>query len=227
MKVKPRMIAKICIDIAMTISLLLLMPYQLIGEKPHEYIGIVMFILFIIHHILNRAWSKNILKGKYNARRITQSLLVLLILLCMLGSMISGIIISRYAFVSLNIQNGAATARSMHMLCAYWGFIFMSLHLGFHWNMMIAMAKNTFPPIKGKSVMVARVIAVVIAVYGVAAFIKRDIWNYITLKNHFAFFDFSEPVIFFILDYLAIMGLFVFIGHYLSKGLIRLQKNVR
>ena len=48
------------------------------------------------------------------------------------------------------------------------------------------------------------------------------------LQVHFIFFDYSEPVIFFILDYVEAMGLFVLIGHYLVKGLTggrRKQKN--
>lgn len=221
---KPKMITKICVDIAMTVALLLLMPYQLIGEEAHEWIGVVMFVLFLTHHLLNRAWSKNILKGKYSARRTCQSVLVVFILLCMIGSMVSGIILSRYVFASLDIRAGAASARSIHMLCAYWGFVFMSVHLGFHWNMMIVMAGKAFSRTagevaSGKSI-VMRAIAVLIAVYGIIAFVKRDIWNYMILKNHFAFFDMSEPVIFLLLDYLAVMGLFVFIGHYLSKGLL-------
>lgn len=221
---KPRMIIKICVDIAMTIALLLLMPYQLIGEAAHEWIGVVMFVLFLTHHLLNRAWSKNILKGKYSMRRTCQSVLVVFILLCMIGSMVSGIILSRYVFASLDIRAGAASARSIHMLCAYWGFVFMSVHLGFHWNMMIVMAgkawKKTTESFISAGVVIMRILAVCIAAYGIVAFIKRDIWNYMILKNHFAFFDMSEPVIFFLLDYLAVMGLFVFIGHYLSKGLL-------
>ena len=227
---KPGMIIKICVDIAMTVALLLLMAYQLVGDKEHEWIGIIMFVLFVLHHILNRGWIRNILRGKYYARRIVQALLVFMILLCMVGSMVSGIMLSRYLFVMLNIRGGTALARSVHMLCAYWGFVFMSIHLGFHWNMMIAMAGKVFPKKQGEhakvGIIIMRVIAVVIAVYGMFAFVKRDIWNYMILKNHFAFFDFSESVIFFLLDYLAVMGLFVFIGHYLSRGLLRLDKSL-
>lgn len=72
---------------------------------------------------------------------------------------------------------------------------------------------------------IMQVLAVLIAGYGVFAFIKRDIWNYMTLKNHFAFFDFSEPVTFFLLDYLAVMGLFVFIGHYFGRILMLWNKS--
>ena len=48
------MIAKICVDIGMTAALLLLMPYELVGQAAHEWIEIGIFILFIIHHILGR-----------------------------------------------------------------------------------------------------------------------------------------------------------------------------
>ena len=220
----PRMMIKIGVDIAMTLSLLLLMAYQLIGENAHEWIGILMFVLFVVHHLLNGAWSKNLLRGKYNTRRICQTALVFLILLCMLGSMVSGIILSRYVFTFLKIRSGIAWTGRVHMLCAYWGFVFMSIHLGFHWNMMIAMTRKALPQAmagSAVSTVVSRVIAALIAIYGMVAFGKRDIWNYLILKNHFAFYDFSEPVIFFLLDYLAVMGLFVVIGHYLSKVLLK------
>lgn len=218
---KNKMIAKIGIDIAMTIALILLMAYQLIGEEAHEWIGILMFLLFIMHHFLNRAWGKNIIRGKYNARRYCQTILVILILLCMIGSMSSGIILSRYVFAPLNIHGGISWARSVHMLCAYWGFILMSIHLGFHWNRMINIAERATKKISTKTNIVLRAIAALIAIYGMIAFIKRDIWNYITFKNHFAFYDFSEPIVFFLFDYLAVMALFVCVGHYVSKWLMR------
>lgn len=38
----------------MTVALLLLMAYGLVGEAAHEWIGMGMFALFVAHHILNR-----------------------------------------------------------------------------------------------------------------------------------------------------------------------------
>ena len=109
------------------------------------------------------------------------------------------------------------------MLCAYWGFVFMSLHLGFHWNMIIVMAGKTIPKAPAGGRIALRVLSVLFAGYGVVAFVKRDIWNYLILKNHFAFYEFSEPVAFFLLDYLAVMGLFVAIGYYVNKTLSKFQ----
>ena len=52
-------VLKIIVDIAMTAALLLLMAFELVGRQAHEWSGIVMFVLFVIHHILNRKWTSS------------------------------------------------------------------------------------------------------------------------------------------------------------------------
>lgn len=224
---KPKLIAKITIDIAMTAVLLLLMTFELIGAAAHEWLGIGMFALFVVHHILNGKWSKGIFKGKYTPFRVIQTALVFLVLLSMLGSMISGIILSRHALAFLPINGGQAFARTLHMLSAYWGFVLMSIHLGMHWSMMLNMAKRVFKKPSAVRKWVLRLIALGISGYGVYVFIKRDIGGYMILKNQFAFFDFDEPLIFFILDYISAMCLFAAFGHYLSLIVRRFQSNPR
>lgn len=211
--------AKTAVDILMTLCLLFLMPYELIGEAIHEWIGAGMFLLFIIHHILNRKWTGNLTKGRYTPLRIIQTILVILILVCILGSMVSGIILSRHVFAFLEIRGLSAPARVIHMTCAYWGFVLMSLHLGIHWGMMMGMAGKMFPKPSKTRTWILRLAGIGIAGYGVYAFIKRDILSYLLMQVQYVFFNFEEPVIFFILDYMAAMGLFVFIGYYLRKGL--------
>ena len=56
-EMKPKIKLKICIDILMTAALLFLMPYELVGRVAHEWIGTEIFLLFILHHILNRKWK--------------------------------------------------------------------------------------------------------------------------------------------------------------------------
>lgn len=43
---KPEMILKICVDVAMTVALLLLMAYELVGQVA-QWLGIGMFVLFV------------------------------------------------------------------------------------------------------------------------------------------------------------------------------------
>ncbi len=211
--------AKIAVDILMTLALLFLMPYELIGEAVHEWIGAGMLLLFILHHILNRKWTGNLTKGRYTPHRILQTLLAVLVLICILGSMISGIILSRHVFAFLDISGLSSPARVIHMTCAYWGFVLMSLHLGIHWGMMMGMARKVFPKSSSARTWILRLAGIAIAVYGLYAFVKRDILSYLLMQVQYVFFDFEEPVMFFILDYMAAMGVFVFIGYYLWKGL--------
>ena len=217
----PKMIAKIGVDIGMTVALLFLMTYEMIGQSLHEWLGIGMFLLFVIHHILNRRWFGVLLKGKYTPFRIWQTVLVVSVFFSMLGSMVSGVIISRSVLSFLPIHGGSSFGRNLHMLSAYWGFVLMSLHLGLHWNVMLgAMGKA----IKGTStarIWILRIIAIAVAFYGVYAFVKRDIWDYMLLRVHFVFFDYDEPLFFFLLDYIAVMSLFIFVGHYLAVFLRR------
>ena len=65
-----KMTIKRIVDACMTSLLLCLMAYQVTGEVAHEWIGIGMTVLVIVHQILNRKWYGAVFKGKYNAYRI-------------------------------------------------------------------------------------------------------------------------------------------------------------
>ncbi len=171
--------------------------------------------------ILNGSWIRNLLKGRYHPVRMMQAGLVLLILCAMIGLMISGIILSCHALSFLPIKGGRSFARNLHMISAYWGFVLVSIHLGFHWSMIMGMAKKLFPRSSAVRKWTGRILAFMIAGYGIYAFIKRYIGVYMLLRSHFVFFDYEEPLVFFYLDYIAVMGLFVLIGNYICAGLRR------
>ena len=224
---KPKQIIRMAVDIGMTVLLLLLMAFMLTGQKAHEWLGAAELVLFVAHHILNARWLKNIWHGKYTPFRLLQTVLALLVLLTMLGSMVSGIMMSRYAFAFLDIHGGMSLARTMHMVCAYWGFIFLSAHLGLHWSMMMGMAKKA-AGIKGRAAVrtaVLRVLALLLAGFGVYAFWKNQIADYLFLKSQFVFFDFSQPPVQFFAEYLAMMGLFAAVSYYLGRTLQKSKKK--
>ena len=45
------------------------------------------------------------------------------------------------------------------------------------------------------------------------------------LRTQFVFYDFGEPLPSFFMDYLAVMALFVYIGHYMAEGIARYSKR--
>ena len=211
-------------DSGMTLALLLLMSYQLVGEKAHEWIGMGMFALFVAHHVLNRRWINAVPRGRYTPLRIVQTALAGLIFLCMVGSMISGIVLSRHVFAFFPRHGGYELAGKLHILCAFWGFVLMSLHLGMHWNMLLTMARKHLQPSKIRT-WALRIAGYSFATYGAVTFVRRDVGLYLLLKSHFVFFDYSEPLIAFLLDYLAVMGLFVAIGFWLKVWMSIFKKE--
>ena len=110
----PKAIFKIMVDVLMTVVLLFLMGYQFWGDVAHEWVGAGMFLLFIIHHILNGNWYKTLIRGKYSPLRCFQVIIDLLVFLTMLGLMISGIMLSNHVFVFLNIRGGVFRTAYTH-----------------------------------------------------------------------------------------------------------------
>lgn len=216
---KPKARLKVGIDILMTLLLLFLMGYQFWGDAAHEWAGAGMFALFIIHHLMNGSWHKNLLRGKYNLSRILMLVINILLFADMLGLMISGIMLSNHVFAFLGISGGMSFARLLHMASSYWGFMLMSLHLGLHWGKILGMIRQAGKgrrEASGAVKMLLRILGTVIAVYGLTVFIRRDLLTYMLIRTQFVFLDFNEPVPLFYIDYLSMMGTFIWIVYYAS-----------
>lgn len=201
---------KLAVDISMTFLLLLSMCYETVGsvfEKLfgldayeygaiiHEYIGTAFILLVIFHLWLNRRWLMNIFKGSYNPARFVLVSADIILIIDIAFLLLSGIMMSRVLGFDAEEMS---FARTSHILASYWGYVIMSFHVGLH--------IKKFP-----------LILAIPALYGCYAFIKRQIHEYMFLITEFVFFDFEEPLIFFILDYVAVMLLFAGLGYSVMK----------
>ena len=204
---------RMAIDAAMTALLPCLMAYTLIGETFHEVAGMAMLGLSIAHHVLNRARFKGLFRGEYTPYRAFFTVVDLLLCAIMACLPLSGIVMSKHLFKLLPTQGLSVTARTVHLLIAYWGFVLMSLHLGLHVDAMIKKKAKWMPFAVG-----------LLSIYGAYAFVKRELPLYMTLRSQFVFFDYAEPRVWFFADYLAIMVLFAVLG-YLAGS--RLRKTGR
>lgn len=215
---KPKAALKIVVDILMTLGLLFLMGYQFWGDVAHEWVGAGMFLLFILHHILNGNWYKSLFKGRYTPSRIFQLIVDLLVFLAMIGLMVSGIMLSNHVFSFLNIHGGMSFARLLHMAASHWGFVLMALHLGLHWGMFLGLTKKALhlkQPSRVREILLP-ILGAGIAIYGLIVFIQRDLLTYMLLQTQFVFLDFGESIPLFYLDYFAMMGTFIFLAYYVS-----------
>ena len=192
---------KIVIDTVMLILLPLLMAYSLIGETAHEWLGISIFLLFILHHIMNPAWLKTLFKSRYSPYRIYLTMINVLLLVIM---------VTKHIFRFSDIS-GMAIMRTVHLRTSYWGSILMTVHVGNHIGIHQA---------KKKAITVLLwAVAIAVSVYGIYTFAKRDISSYLFLKNQFVFFDFGQPRIYFFADHISMICLFACAGAIISKFL--------
>ena len=216
---------KICVDIMMTAALYACMAYMLVGEEAHEWIGSGLALLFVLHNALNRKWYAALLTGRYTPLRAFQTAVNLLCLASMAAAAVSGAAMSRYLYDIPFLSGGASLARTVHMLSAYWGYCFISLHLGLHWSMMLGMMKNAAAPQRAPrwTTPLLRTAGAAAALLGAHALMRHSLLDYMFLRNQFVFFDTERPLCLFFLDYAAIMALWVWLAHYARLALVKIQ----
>ena len=190
------------IDICMLILLPMLMAYSLIGERNHELIGLCMFALFAAHHIINRRWWVAIFKGRYSPLRAFRTAVDVLLAVYMIMQPVSGVLMSKHILTGVALSGASSDLRSIHMSFAYWGFALLSIHVGLHAVSSVASPKKSAGDNKNK---VPSVLAVIISAYGLYAFVRRGIADYLLFRVQFAYFDPSESKLLFMLDYAAVM----------------------
>lgn len=89
--------------------------------------------------------------------------------------------------------------------------------------MILGMVRKATGPVASKPLRILlRLVAVLIAGYGLYAFLKNQFLSYMFLTLSFVFFDFERPILFFFTEYIAILVLFIFLAHYASKGIQKL-----
>ena len=183
------------------------MAYQVTGEALHEWIGIGMTILVIIHQILNRKWYGAIFKGKYNAYRIATTVVNITFLLSFVLTAFCGMSMSGHAVPFLYGMAKVSFARRMHLSMSHWAFVLMGLHLGMHITVMFARLQLTD---KMKTVISAALC--VVAGIGLSLFIKNGMLDYLFFRVPFAFLDYEKAGILVFFENILMLSFWAFIG---------------
>lgn len=131
----------------MTVIFILLMKTLFTGLLLHELLGLLLFLLFILHKIWNwtfiKKTSMQILKGDLALKIKLNYVLDWLLFLDTLMIIISGVLISQELFPVIKIDD-IYTWSTLHHFFAYLGLIIIGLHLGLHFNIMVIQLKKIF-----------------------------------------------------------------------------------
>lgn len=203
------------------VTLLLLMAFQVTEQLAHEWLGITMFLLTIVHQVLNRKYYAAIFKGKYSPLRIFQLIVNILLLLTFVCTALSGMMMSRFATPFMNGILPSSIVRQGHLALSHWSFVLMGLHLGLHFGIVMSKLKNRTVKIILGTVMTG------IAVYGFYLFFKSDMLNYMLFKNPFAFLDYDKAWGLVLLENLAMLLAWAFVAYLLSLFLRFITKTFK
>lgn len=204
-------IIKRIVDIGMTVLLLCLMAYQVTGEMAHEWIGMGMTVLVILHHILNIKWYGALFKGKYNPYRIVVATINILLIAAFILTAFCGMSMSGYAVPFLYGMAKVSFVRRMHLSISHWAFLLMGLHLGLHLKVMLPKAKK-----KTEVKLPFSVVFSAPAGIGFWLFLRNNMPDYLFFKVPFAFLDYEKAGLLVFVENILILLFWVFTGYQLS-----------
>ena len=191
----------------MTALLLCLMAYQVTGEMLHEWIGMGMTVLAILHQILNRKWYGVLFKGEYNSYRTLTTAVNVLLLVSFAPTAFCGMSMSGYAVPFLYGMAPVSFVRRMHLSMSHWAFVLMGLHMGMHMPAMTAGLR-----LNKKTKTILTFVFAFIGGIGLWLFLKNGIPNYLFFRVPFAFLDYEKAGWLVFLENLLILSFWAFIG---------------
>ena len=207
---------RMTVDICIAVFLLLLMSYQATGEKIHEWIGLGMAAMILIHQLLNLGWYKALVtgKGRRTSFRIAVTVTDLLLLLSLVLTAFSGMSMSVYAVPFLYGMASQMIVRRMHLAVSHWCLILAAIHFGFH---VPAIENRYFKGEKARNVFAVSFTCA--AGIGSYVFLKNRILSYIFFIAAFAVFELGKPRFLVFLEYALIFVLWSFIGYIIAQML--------
>lgn len=173
---------KIIIDIIMTIFMILLMKITFLNFKLHELIGVITFVLFIIHKLYNLNTIKQTIKKWKRLPKITKIgfILDLIIFINFIILFFSSIMISDNIFSFLNIKSPIMMS-NLHHLTAHTLLIFISIHIGFHFENILNMAYKLLKIDKENKVYkyTTIIISIVIILFGIKVMLNNNFYKHL------------------------------------------------
>lgn len=217
---KPRLVARLALDVAMVPLFVTSLAFRTTGREAHEWLGMGFCLLLAIHTLWNWGWYKGLLTGRYGPRRVVNTAVNLALVVTMAALCVCGILNSRHIFGFSRFIDGEYV-RQIHTIAAYWSLVLVGIHTGLHWEMIIGAVRKQFysGDMRKAAILLHKTLAVIIVGCGLWAFYERDMASKLFMGFSFDFWPPDRPLSLFYACNLAIVGLYIFIGHSISQAL--------
>jgi len=137
---------KLVLDLVMALSLLLIMVPNILGQIVHEWVGLIIGAVLLIHLVINWNSIKTLTLNFFHSLsfkiRITY-FLNLLIFIGFVSIIISGMYISKSIdFSWLGISRGSGMGwKLLHTSTSYLTFLLVSIHIGMNFRWVLSAVK--------------------------------------------------------------------------------------
>lgn len=206
---------RLAFDFVAASLLLIGLAYYWLDNTIHELVGTGMFLLVIVHNVLNRRWYCRVAGTRRQARGLINTGVTMLLLLTMSTLLVTSVIISS-TLSSLMSLGGGFTARQVHALAAYWALVIVAVHLGLRWPVIMGVAGRLFC-ISGASAtrtVALRTIAIVVATHGVWSSFELGVGAKLSMQMTLDWWSFEDSVAGFFVHCTTIAGVYVVATYY-------------
>lgn len=216
---------RLFLDGGILFGTLLCMAYAWTGKCLHEWIGLAVLVLFVVHLWINRRWYANAFRRKGIPMNGIRKLLNGLLLFITVGMIVSSVLLSEYVFCFLEV-GGNRAGLTPHLICSYWGFLLMAMHLGLHWSFVMAPFKKVFGTVLSQNPWLGCVVSSFTVVFGVVAFWHQQYGLHLFLRIGTSDLAHSDSLLLFTAEQLLVMGLFIVFIRGVQKWVLERRAKV-
>jgi len=209
---------KFTIDILMYADFIFLMSHGTVRNLGlHAYAGMALFVLFLVHHLLNLWFYKVAFKGKFNAKRIVLNVTDWVLFILMILMAVSSVFASGAVFEWSPMQFNQFW-RKMHLMSTSWGFIVMSFHVALHvkikmLNQVQHDGDGRHPELVSGSL---KMLYVILFLAGSYAFYKTQLYFYLFNIGNWKMA--APNMVISVLEYVGITAGIISVHQIISKG---------
>lgn len=168
---------KYILDAIMTLIMVLLMKINFVGLLWHEILGLGIFLLFVIHNLLNLKYFICVLMKFFSdcvKLRVKIGIVLDLILFVVVTAIIvTGIMISKeiFPFGYVGLVSG------LHHSLSYLSLILISIHLGLHWSSILEAFRKMFrlKKLNRARTYALRIVTLLIVFFGIKGSFNQNI----------------------------------------------------
>ena len=141
-----KVITNLILDTIIFLSFFVAYEVKLTGEEIHEWVGLALFTILLVHLFLHWEWVVTVVKKFFRKIALTNRVNLIvdfLILVAFIAVTLSGIMISRYVVQTLGISlTQGGSWKQIHKLSAGASLYLLALHFALHWNWIVNAIKR-------------------------------------------------------------------------------------